>query len=691
MSALSIQPTYPIFTETDGLPLENGYIWIGAANLDPQGNPINVYWDAALTIPAAQPIRTLNGYPSRNGTPGRLYVNSDYSIRVQNSKGSMVYSAPAATERYSADLISYQPGPDSLLLPGPLSISAALDEITDDETGSTRIGFLRSGPDAVARTVKSRLDDCVSVFDYMTPAQIANVSARLATIDVTAAVQAALDNNFGVFFPTGRYGVTSITIPNAKFIWFDGATIVGLGVSLEDAVVKLEGGSCQIYNMSINPNFSDNYTCALWWNNDTQGSQYNTVFALTINNARRGIVYGALPGDPATVPPMSENSLIGYYCFGVQNPWYGNAANGVMYIDGAQFVALNSGWPVSPAFNWANARAIENYFGLLFINNSEIVKSANTTGYTADLSNVNFNNCYFEFGAPIQFVGSRNRFTNCRLYQLAANLSTFYYPSNVAASEQYFVNCGLERPPGSGLTSATPMIDMSAVTASNAATNDITFDSCSLLEFNWQTASGYTPFVNNTANLKFQNTRYWRSDSVTDKYLLNNRSANLLVEAGKDYLGYVTTTWYPENGSGTAAVTIAADAPTGFNASSIQLVATGGTARAMTIDPASTTTVKNTGFQVKPGDLFSLSIWVKMPTGAASGGGIRALFYDTSGALVINDEVIDYLSLSGSDWTRIYARIAVPANAAFMGIASQASTDTIRITQVQLFRANNLT
>lgn len=101
MSALSIQPTFPIFTETDGLPLENGYIWIGAANLDPQGNPINVYWDAALTIAAPQPIRTLNGYPSRSGTPGRLYVNSDYSIRVQNSKGSMVYSAPAATERYS--------------------------------------------------------------------------------------------------------------------------------------------------------------------------------------------------------------------------------------------------------------------------------------------------------------------------------------------------------------------------------------------------------------------------------------------------------------------------------------------------------------------------------------------------------------------------------------------------------------
>ena len=107
MSALSIQPTFPIFTETDGLPLENGYIWIGTANLDPQGNPINVYWDAALTISAAQPIRTLNGYPSRNGTPARMYVDSDYSIRVQNSKGSLVYGAPTATERYNGTVVVF--------------------------------------------------------------------------------------------------------------------------------------------------------------------------------------------------------------------------------------------------------------------------------------------------------------------------------------------------------------------------------------------------------------------------------------------------------------------------------------------------------------------------------------------------------------------------------------------------------
>jgi hypothetical protein len=93
MSALSIQPPYPAFAGTDGLPLENGYIWVGTVNLNPQTNQIAVYWDSALTIPAAQPIRTLNGYPVYQGTPSRFYAGSDYSIQVLDSKGSLVYTS----------------------------------------------------------------------------------------------------------------------------------------------------------------------------------------------------------------------------------------------------------------------------------------------------------------------------------------------------------------------------------------------------------------------------------------------------------------------------------------------------------------------------------------------------------------------------------------------------------------------
>lgn len=106
MSAISVQPTYPIFTDIDGQPLEDGYIWLGQPNLAPIGNPINVYWDAGLTVAATLPIRTRGGYPVNSGTPARLYVNGPYSIQVQNKNGSVVYSAPLPTDRFDASVIT---------------------------------------------------------------------------------------------------------------------------------------------------------------------------------------------------------------------------------------------------------------------------------------------------------------------------------------------------------------------------------------------------------------------------------------------------------------------------------------------------------------------------------------------------------------------------------------------------------
>lgn len=92
--SIYVQPPRPVFFDSAGSPLENGYIWIGAANLPPQTNPVAVFWDSALTQPAAQPIRTVNGYPSNAGTPSAIYTAAACSILVQNKHGSLVYSAP---------------------------------------------------------------------------------------------------------------------------------------------------------------------------------------------------------------------------------------------------------------------------------------------------------------------------------------------------------------------------------------------------------------------------------------------------------------------------------------------------------------------------------------------------------------------------------------------------------------------
>lgn len=196
MSALSIQPTFPIFTETDGQPLENGYIWIGTANLDPQGNPINVYWDAALTQLAGQPIRTQGGYPVNSGTPARLYVNSDYSIRVMNKNGSAVYSAPAATERYSDVVIA--------------------------NINASQVIYDPAGAGAVPTNVQAVLRESVSVTQYST-------------------LQQAIDTGKDVYVPAG-VSITSSPVT----ITTSGQKIYGAGAS---SVISPSAAGTNLFNV----------------------------------------------------------------------------------------------------------------------------------------------------------------------------------------------------------------------------------------------------------------------------------------------------------------------------------------------------------------------------------------------------------------------------------------------------------
>jgi hypothetical protein len=97
MSVEIVNQPFPHFTDDSGEELDNGYIYIGTAGSDPESNPITVYWDQALTIPASQPLRTVNGYISRNGSasgsPSRVWVGVDYSIKIKDRRQVAIYTS----------------------------------------------------------------------------------------------------------------------------------------------------------------------------------------------------------------------------------------------------------------------------------------------------------------------------------------------------------------------------------------------------------------------------------------------------------------------------------------------------------------------------------------------------------------------------------------------------------------------
>lgn len=96
MSTQIVNP-FEFFTDRSGTPVDGGFIFIGVVNTNPETNPVQVFWDEDLVIPAAQPIRTVSGYPARNGTPSQFFIaENDYSITVKESTGELVFNSLSA-------------------------------------------------------------------------------------------------------------------------------------------------------------------------------------------------------------------------------------------------------------------------------------------------------------------------------------------------------------------------------------------------------------------------------------------------------------------------------------------------------------------------------------------------------------------------------------------------------------------
>lgn len=111
MSAITVTPPFPVFSDITGAPLQSGFVYVGAAGLNAEANPIPVFWDSELSIPALQPLRTINGYISRNGSPAQVYADAvDYSLLVKSKTNALIWSTLKASGISSdSSGVSYTP------------------------------------------------------------------------------------------------------------------------------------------------------------------------------------------------------------------------------------------------------------------------------------------------------------------------------------------------------------------------------------------------------------------------------------------------------------------------------------------------------------------------------------------------------------------------------------------------------
>jgi hypothetical protein len=189
--SVRINQPFDEFTDTAGKPLENGYIYIGTINLNPETNAIAVYANAALTVPIAQPIRTIGGYPSYFGAPTRLYTAGDYSITVKSSSGVLVFSDWATLSSVYDYVATSLPTPNTVASRDTNGASQFADStgansgyaVTSAQTVATTPGILGSTSLATVSTLMAR--DSSGRARVVDPSNAADISTK-NYVDTTA-------------------------------------------------------------------------------------------------------------------------------------------------------------------------------------------------------------------------------------------------------------------------------------------------------------------------------------------------------------------------------------------------------------------------------------------------------------------------------------------------------------------------
>jgi hypothetical protein len=217
---MQINP-FDFFADTQGDPLDAGYIWIGQANLDPRQYPVAIYYDSSLTIPAPMPLRTRSGYVYRNGSPTFLYVNGNYSVRVEDKNNRLVFYVPdfqmvgsgqAAT---TADLAA---------------AVATFADTTDPAKGDALIGVKQPYTGAVGRTQHDKNAEELSSADF---GLLGDGSDEQAQIQAFVTAGAGRRIRFVMTAAGGIYGKSTPTriLANTEIVSDPGVVIRRLGTT----------------------------------------------------------------------------------------------------------------------------------------------------------------------------------------------------------------------------------------------------------------------------------------------------------------------------------------------------------------------------------------------------------------------------------------------------------------------------
>jgi hypothetical protein len=560
-----------------------------------------------------------------------------------------------------------------------------LADETDPAKGDALVGYHQANqsgviPDTYGRTVHDKLQEFVSVFDFMTDAEVQAVKTN-AVLDVTTSVQNALDyaeSGRGKYlkFPAGDYRVTQITVGrtgnrNASVYDFYAATIVGIGSGT--SIVQIKTGGNKIFGLNLGGNQSEAYECGLhWFTNDvaTYYPGFMNLQDISISGCIIGFCIGALPSQavippfspPAVLPdgeavdaPVSESFVTNLQINDCITCVYMRQPNGKLSFMQPVLNPRNTAWTPSPATNEGNLSAIRLKRGELNILGGEVLNIESTTGElcSAELATLNIMGTIMESKSPIRISERATvRICNDANWGLNNDSSNFFRILDTADGELVVSDSHLRR--GYGTSSNQPVLKVVTSNGTSTSVNDAFIANFENVEFgdsNMTQGGTYNPLVQGCRSV-FKNCWY-TSHSGSDPYprlgsvKIDEKDNRLIDEVD---LANTTITAYGVNGnasSGGFTFAISAGSPSWGSYTvglpTIEGLAVSAALRLTATGAGIILQATSTLFGVQPQRPYLLKGWAKNG-GSSSILKVRINYFDFGGSASAIDAQIDLYS-----------------------------------------------
>ena len=205
---------FELYFGQDGRPIGAGSLYIGVAGLDPQLNPIDVFYDREMTVPAMQPLNISGGYVWNCCAPTKVFAApADYSLKVLGKNGEQVFYCQTVELLDDASRISYLAPFSGAQTRAQADKNA--ESISVKDFGAIGDGTLHTLQEWVYQGKFSGLAAIQVVFPFVT-----SLTESIDRVAIQAAIKALPLNtaDVGILTPKGFANGGCIHVPRGRYV-----------------------------------------------------------------------------------------------------------------------------------------------------------------------------------------------------------------------------------------------------------------------------------------------------------------------------------------------------------------------------------------------------------------------------------------------------------------------------------------